>query len=51
MAKIIVCRCKTCKAVKNKKKNRKYKKKIKRLLNKRMRNPQNEGKAIVFYWS
>lgn len=51
MCKIIVCKCEQCKAVKAKRKNRKYKKKIKRLLNKKRRNPQNEGKAIVFYWA
>jgi len=47
---IKVCKCRQCKAVKNKTKNRKFKRKIKRLLNKKRRNNQNNGKALTHYW-
>lgn len=48
---IKVCHCEQCTYVKNKRKNRKLKKKIKRLMNKRRRNPLNDGKVFNFYWA
>ena len=45
------CHCKQCRYVKSKRKNRKLKRYIKRLLNKKRRNPQNDGKVINYYWA
>ncbi len=50
MAKLFICTCEQCKAVKNKRKNRKLKRKIKRLLNKKLRKGK-EGEVFNFYWS
>lgn len=49
MAKIFVCTCEQCRAVKAKRKNRNAKKIIRRLLNKRRRN--NKEEAVNFYWA
>jgi hypothetical protein len=49
-SKIFVCTCEQCRYIKNKRKNRKLKKKIKRLMNKRLRNGK-DGDAYNFYWA
>lgn len=48
-AKIKVCHCEQCKAIKNKRKNRKSKKIIKRSMNKQRRN-KNDC-YISYYWA
>lgn len=49
-AKIYICHCKQCKAIKNKRKNRKMKIKIKRLFNKKLRKSE-DGEVFNFYWA
>ena len=43
--------CEQCRAQKNIRSNRKLKKIIKRLLNKRRRNPQFDGTVFNHYWA
>jgi hypothetical protein len=49
--KIKSCHCEQCRHVKSKRKHRILKKFIKRFLNKKRRNPQNDGKVINYYWA
>ena len=51
VCKVRVCHCEQCRGVKNKRKNRKLKKRIKRMMNKKRRNPKNDNKVITFYWA
>ena len=45
------CHCEQCRVQKNIRSNRKLKKIIKRLLNKRRRNPQFDGTVFNHYWA
>ena len=49
--KIKSCHCEQCRYVRSERKNRNLRKRIKRLLNKKRRNPQNDGKVINYYWA
>ena len=51
VCKIKSCHCEQCRYVKSKRKNRRLKKRIKRLLNKKRRNQQNDGKIFNYYWA
>ena len=48
---IRVCHCEQCRYVKNKRKNRKLKKKIKRLMNKKVRQNKWDGRCYTHYWA
>ena len=51
VCKIKSCHFEQCRYVKSKRKNRRLKKRIKRLLNKKRRNQQNDGKVFNYYWA